>query len=148
MLTAVADAGGVDAILDRVANGETMMDIAASLSRSEGFGAHSPVMLSNWLREDPQRAERLLQARARAASSLAEQSLVIADSATPEGVQVARLQVDVRKWLASKYDPNTFGDKQAAVEINIGQLHVDALRKVNAEMSNSLHVNEIAGKLT
>ena len=148
MLTAIADAGGVDEILDRIANGETMVSVAASLTPMEGFGPHSPTMLSNWLREDQQRAERLLQARARAASSLAEQSLHIADSANPDNVQVARLQVDVRKWLASKYDPAGFGDQKAQVEINIGQLHVDALRKVNAEMSNSLRVNEIAGKLT
>lgn len=148
MLTAVSDIGGVEAILDRVANGETMVEIAASMPASEGYGPHSPTMLSNWLREDPERAEALLRARARAASSLAEQSLVIADSATPEMVQKARLQVDVRRWLASKYDPQQFGEKQVDVQINIAELHIDALRKYHANMVNSLPDNEIAGKLT
>ncbi|MEI6283258.1 MAG: hypothetical protein WCP82_11200 [Alphaproteobacteria bacterium] len=126
MLTAVADIGGVEVILDRIACGETMTTVAG------GMGV-SPAMLSEWLRSDPERGALLSQARTVAAQSLAEQSLTISDGASPEGVQVARLQVETRKWLASKYDVGTFGDKQTGVQINIGSLHLDALRKVQAD---------------
>jgi hypothetical protein len=92
----------------------------------------SAAMLSEWLRSDPERGGLLSQARTVAAQALAEQSLAISDGANPEGVQVARLQVETRKWLASKYDTALFGDKPG-VQINIGQLHLDALRKVQAD---------------
>jgi hypothetical protein len=141
MLAAVSEAGGLDGIIDRIANGETLTAVAGSI----GVGR---VLLSDWLHGDPERQGRLFRARQTAASALAEQSLKIADEVGPLDVQKARLQVDTRRWLASRYDPATYGDQKAQVEINIGQLHVDALRKVNAEMSNSLRVNEIAGKLT
>jgi hypothetical protein len=35
----------------------------------------------------------------------------IADLATPEDVQVARLRIDARKWRAAKLRPKVYGDK-------------------------------------
>lgn len=45
------------------------------------------------------------------ANVLAEEALEIADAAGPENASVAKLQVDTRKWFASKLKPKRYGDK-------------------------------------
>jgi hypothetical protein len=42
---------------------------------------------------------------------LADEILEIADNASSENVQAARLRVDIRKWLMSKIAPKRFGNK-------------------------------------
>ena len=37
----------------------------------------------------------------------------IADAATPENVQVAKLQADSRKWVAARMTPRRWGDRTA-----------------------------------
>lgn len=46
------------------------------------------------------------------AEAAAEEILEIAHNATPETYNVARLQVDARKWIASRFLPKRYGDKQ------------------------------------
>jgi hypothetical protein len=76
------------------------------------------------------RAAALARARARGGQSLAEQTLDIADSASPQEAQVAKLRVDTRRWLASKMAPDEYGDKQQPlVNIDLGSMALDALRK-------------------
>jgi hypothetical protein len=69
------------------------------------------------------------RARTRAAQSLAEQTIDIADAATIQEVQLAKLRCDRRAWLASKLSEE-FSDKQAPlVNIDLGSMALDALRK-------------------
>ncbi len=51
-------------------------------------------------------------ARAREAQAHRETDEIrrIADAATPEDVQVARLKIDARKWRAGKLAPKVYGD--------------------------------------
>ncbi len=64
-----------------------------------------------------------------AAGRLAEDTLGISDTATQQNAQVAKLRVDTRRWLAARYDPEAFGDRQVPlVAINLTQLRIDALR--------------------
>ncbi len=62
------------------------------------------------------------------AEKLAEEALEIADQAdeTSNGsVNKARLQVDTRKWMASKLDPENYGDTaKTQVNISLGDLHL------------------------
>lgn len=148
LLMAVADAGGVGEILERVAGGETLRSIAEDLSRLAGAEVTGG-RLGEWLRADPERAARLLKCRAQGADAFAEETIALADSAvSAEDAAVAKVKISTRQWIASKWAPSVYGDKAAQVQINIGEIHLDALRKVNAIMANSLPVNEIAGKLT
>lgn len=120
----VADAGGVEVIADRVASGETLAAIAEEL----GFRRE---LLVRWIYADEDRAALLRAARAQAADALVEQSLQIADTASPAEAQLARLRVDTRQWIASRWNRSAYGAQdKAAVEINIGSLHLDALRHV------------------
>ena len=46
----------------------------------------------------------------------------------------ARVTIDTYKWLASKYDPGTFGNQQKdAEELDIGKMHLDAIRKLSCD---------------
>ena len=74
-------------------------------------------------------------ARRDAADAMAEESLEIADGMSKVDttmVQVAagREQIKVRQWMAGVYNPDKFAPKCNNVTINIGDMHLDALRKV------------------
>jgi hypothetical protein len=117
-------AGGEIAMLDRLSQGETILSLARSL-------AVSHTAFYDWIeRGGEARASALARARARGGRSLAEQTLEIADNASPQEAQVAKLRVDTRRWLASKQAPDEYGDKQQPlVNIDLGSMALDALRK-------------------
>ena len=73
------------------------------------------------------------RARAARASALAEESLTIADTVEErnEAVAKARLRIDTRKWISGAWDRDTYGQSapQTNVQVNLGQLHLDALRQ-------------------
>lgn len=74
----------------------------------------------------------LSEARVRASHSLAEASMQIVDDAdetSKSGVAKAMARARTRQWMAERYNPSTFGQKQQTnVAISITGLHLDALR--------------------
>lgn len=116
--------GGEVAILDKLSQGETVLGVARALGISH-------TAFYDWVdRGGEARAAALARARTRGGQSLAEQTLEIADSASPQEAQVAKLRVDTRRWLASKMAPDEYGDKQQPlVNIDLGSMALDALRK-------------------
>ena len=115
--------GGELAIVDKISQGETVLGVARTLGISH-------TAFYDWVdRGGEARAAALARARTRGGQSLAEQTLDIADSATPQEAQVAKLRVDTRRWLASKMNED-YGDKQQPlVNIDLGSMALDALRK-------------------
>jgi hypothetical protein len=88
---------------------------------------------------------RLDAARREAAGVLAELAVEISDAvganpdATTAQVQSARLQVETRKWLAGVLDAHTFAPAQRHdVALDIGALHISALRARTAELRQQL----------
>ena len=130
MLAGIADLGGVENVLDRIANGETLRDLALAVGCSRA-------MLGEWLLNEPERRALYHAARAASASALAEESLALADGASELGTSKARLQIETRQWLAGVYDREQYGPKQTAVQVNIGALHIDAMRQFNASSPSS-----------
>jgi len=120
--------GGEVAIVDRLSQGETVLGVARALGISH-------TAFYDWVdRGGEARAAALARARARGGQSLAEETLEIADSATPQEAQVAKLRVDTRRWLASKMNED-YGDKQQPlVTIDLGSMALDALRKRSVDM--------------
>ena len=57
----------------------------------------------------PEREMLYREARKKAAQVIAEQTIQIADDATLEDLQTARLRIDGRVKLAERYAPNGFG---------------------------------------
>lgn len=62
-----------------------------------------------WLQAHPEFAEKYARARERQADYLAEETIKIADET--QDPAKARLQVDARKWFASKVAPKKYGEK-------------------------------------
>ena len=119
---AVHKFGGEDAILEFIANGGT----TSALCKVLGVAVTT---FDRWLdRGGETRRSAYAQARARGGQSLAEQTIEIADAATIQEVQLAKLRCDRRAWLAGKVNVD-YSDKPAPlVNIDLGSLALDALR--------------------
>lgn len=120
-----------DVLLSRVAGGELLREIAESIGRTIGQYI-SPATLSAWINRTPELKRRLAEARKDAASLLAEEAVGILDSADEDrdALAKAKSQADIRTWLASKWDRQTFGNDAAQVNVSVsmGDYHLDALR--------------------
>jgi hypothetical protein len=71
----------------------------------------TPRTVYKWLRVHPEFVQNYTRAKEDQADYLAEECLEIADH---DGLEPAdkRIRVDTRKWLASKFQPKKYGDKQ------------------------------------
>ena len=86
--------------------------------KSEGMPSYQLVMLM--LRNNPEFRTMYEKAVESRADRLAEEIIELADQEMPDGlegpmasawVQQKRMQVDARKWVASKLKPKTYGDR-------------------------------------
>jgi hypothetical protein len=115
--------GGEAAIVDKLSEGETVLGLARTLGMSH-------TAFYDWVdRGGEARTAALARARTRGGQSLAEQTIDIADAATPQEAQVAKLRVDTRRWLASKMNEEYSDKQQPLVNIDLGSMALDALRK-------------------
>lgn len=115
--------GGEVAIVDKLSEGETVLGLARTLGISH-------TAFYDWVdRGGEALAAALARARTRGGQSLAEQTIDIADAATPQEAQVAKLRVDTRRWLASKMNEEYSDKQQPLVNIDLGSMALDALRK-------------------
>jgi AraC-like DNA-binding protein len=116
---------GIEHICQRIADGEVMKTIA------DEFGcARNTIYLYIKLGGDDWR--RLFErARIESARTHAEDALSIADTvpATTADVAKAREQIGQRRWLAERFDRPTFGQRTDVNILQIGELHLDALRR-------------------
>lgn len=94
-----------DTICDRIANGESLRAIC----RDDDMPSTTSVM--RWLAGDPALSEQYARAREIQGDGEFDEAREIAFAATPETVQVARLQYDAVKWRAGKLRPKVYGDK-------------------------------------
>jgi AcrR family transcriptional regulator len=117
---------GEHTLLEKIASGMTM----AGLARELGI---SNLSLYHWIKKDPDRQERFAQARAIAADQWAEECLDIADQADGVSANADRLKIETRKWLAGVTSPDKYraAPTQANVQVNVNQMHLDALKQLN-----------------
>lgn len=117
----------LDYVCRRLAEGETLRAVARSLDCS--------TQLIIDIMDDVAGAETRRAAFSRArevgAHQLAEESIELADNATPEDAHVAGLQVKTRQWVAERWNRRDFGNDRSAVQLNvsIGSLMLEALRQ-------------------
>ena len=121
----IRKAGGEPSIFDQVASGRSLKDIAAEL------GISRPI-LSAWCNAAIRR-ESYRQARQAAADALVEEGLAIADGVRdPSEVPGAKLRSDFRRWMAARMNADSWGEPRgASIEINLGALHLEALRNLS-----------------
>ena len=124
----IVDDGGDAAVLDRVADGEPMVDIAKTYKISRST-------LMRWVKKDEARHAAYLVAKSESADALVEEAGEILDGASTEtgpDVQKAKERAAHRRWLASKRDRAQYGDDAKAliaVNVDLSSLHLDALRE-------------------
>lgn len=92
-----------DTICERIMNGESLRSIVLDDALPNRSTVHK------WLAENKTFSDQYARAKDNQADTLADDIMYIADTA--EDVQKARLQVDTRKWVASKLKPKKYGDK-------------------------------------
>lgn len=117
---------GEQTLLEKVASGMTMAAVARELGISN-------LSLYHWIKKNPDRQERFAQARAIAADQWADECLDIADQTDNLNANADRLKIETRKWLAGVTNPDKYksAPAQANVQVNVNQLHLDALRQLN-----------------
>ena len=124
------DKVGETVLLEKIASGMTMAGLARELKISN-------LSLYHWIRKDPDREERFRQARSIAADQWADECLDIADASDNTSANADRLKIETRKWLAGVTAPDKFQAKPTtAIQVNVNQLHLDALKQLNLASSN------------
>lgn len=91
------------AICARLSEGESLVRIC----EDKAMPARRTVL--KWMTTDPNFCTSIARAREEQAEHLAEEIVNIADTCTDP--HKARLQIDARKWYASKLAPKKYGDK-------------------------------------
>jgi len=125
-------------ILGDIANGASLSAAIQRLNPSPSYW-----WAKDWLRRDPELKARYIEAVEDRADRLAEELIDLADQPIPTGldgpgmsawVQKLRVQVDVRKWAASKLKPKAYGDRLdltvAPAQISITAALEEANRRV------------------
>lgn len=97
-----------DKICEKIANGRSLRSICAE------DGMPPMKTIYRWLEANEEFRHQYARAREKQADYFAEEIIEIADSAEAESAAVskAKLQIDARKWAASKIAPKKYGDKQ------------------------------------
>lgn len=126
----ISELGGDDWFFEQVASGAKMQTIADQVGCSR-------VWLYTWLKQAPGRKDRFKEAQRDSAPLVHEDAAEIVDSLeslpteelTSARVAVAKLKMEHVNSRLRLLDPETFGEKAGiSVQIDIGQLHLDALR--------------------
>jgi transposase-like protein len=133
--------GSESFVEDYIGDGGTVKSLSDELGCSRSF-------LSRILNKRPEYRQALENGRRAQADNYAEQSIEIVDSLAQQGdyksehVALARERIAVRKWVATLNHPDRFAPKDKGVTINVANLHLDALKKVTAELKDVTPVVE------
>lgn len=130
-----------DEICEKISGGLSLRAICAEA----GMPARGTVY--RWLIENADFQDQYARAREKQADYFAEEIIEIADSAEAESAAVskAKLQIDARKWAASKIAPKKYGDKQEIdVKSSDGsmrpsvRLNAEEFRKIAEDVLNKV----------
>jgi transposase-like protein len=133
ILTDISNSGGADWLFDQVASGVTIAEIARQYGCTRSY-------VSRAINSVPEYKAALEGAREEAADALVEQGLEMVDSLDADSssneIAATREKVNFRKFMAGSMNQNKYGTRpQSNVTISIGDMHLDALRKVNSELA-------------
>ena len=133
ILTEIADNGGADWLYDQIASGITVAELARQYGCTRSY-------VSRAINSIPEYKTAMEGAREEAADALVEQGLEMVDGlsalSTSNEIAATREKVNFRKFMAGSMNQNKYGTRpQSNVTISIGDMHLDALRKVNSQMA-------------
>ncbi len=104
----------------------------ATILKAKGMPHYATVM--RWLNEHADFRDMYARAKEEQADLMADRIVEIADGASPEDVQVARLRVDARKWAAAKLKPRKYGDRVTQEVSGVGGAPIEATVNLRGEL--------------
>jgi len=131
-----ADQTVLEYVADWVECGKTLTDlkddINAKLKVEEEEGC-TRAMLSRYVNKELDGLEALAEARAEGSHGMAESAIGIIDQKADNKVEAAQFktQAEIRLKLAGFWNRKEYGEQRGPevnVQVNMGQLHLDALR--------------------
>ena len=127
IISHVTEQGGADWLYEQIASGVTVSQIAKQFECARGT-------MSRVLNSNPEWAKALEKGRLEAADAIAERGLELVDglSATSGTNEIAaiREQANYRKFMAGALNAELYGGKASShITINLGDLHIEALKK-------------------
>lgn len=131
----------LDYAIAQIESGIPIAGIARTIATSTGLDIQRHV-LSKYLHDSQSDAdERLAKARPTMAHAMAEDALGIVDEKVYDKIDVARnaLRARTREGLAKMFNPEFNQNKQQGVTLNIGTLHLNALRSAPQAVELSPH---------
>lgn len=133
-----------DELCEQLANGKSLLKIC----EQDGYPSQS--MVYRWLDAQPIFREKYARAREQQADHYAAEIIDLADTCregkkyketkdgtfveTGDMVERSRLQIDARKWYASKLAPKKYGDKMA-VEHDVSDSLADRIAKARQNVT-------------
>jgi len=128
----IAEQGGWDRILERLASGETQVAICREFLNPKTQQHISPGFFNRLLRADPKRRALAEAAMREGASVMVDIGLEKVNDVPPDkdAIQKARVQLDGYLRVAALRDRERFGEsrQQVNVQVNVEGLHLNALR--------------------
>ena len=127
-------------LCEQISEGKSL---STALKTSENMPSYQLVMLM--LRNSPEFRTMYEKAVESRADRLAEEIIELADQEMPDGlegpmasawVQQKRMQVDARKWVASKLKPKTYGDRIDVAVTDTRISVMDALKEAKQRVLN------------
>lgn len=117
-VASLSDPAVVQELCERIASGRSVAEVC----RDPDMPDAKTVWL--WNLKSPEFSHALSRAREAQQDVNVETIQHIADNATPEDWQVARLRIQARQWQASKLSPRKYGDSVAVTGANGGPIEV------------------------
>lgn len=118
--------GGWNDVLEAIADGATLRMLGEKFNVSRSF-------IYRVIVEEPEREKLYQEALRMRADAMIDESIDIADTINPSlpaDAQKAKLRIELRKWLAAVDNARyQRAEQRLNVNVNIGQLHLDALRR-------------------
>ena len=137
----IAEQGGWPRILERIASGETVADVARTLLKPDKTSI-SRGFFSRLLHDDPERSTAVYKARDEGSDAMVDEGLHLVDTASTDrdSIQKARVRAELRLKVAGLVNRERWGESKQAVSVtvNTASLHVDALRHRIIEASRPL----------
>lgn len=112
----------IEAVCDAIASGGSIAEACLEISISE------PTFY-RCLARDLEFAEAVKSARIAQQDREIEYCIALADKATPESWQVAKLQIWARQWRASKLAPKKYGEKLTLAGDDDQPLRVETIQR-------------------
>lgn len=129
--------GGEARVFDRIASGQTVLALCNEIGVVTA-------RFYEWANKSAERAETLARAREAGAHSMVDETQQIVDSATVDEVPLAKLRAENRWRMAKAFNRGAYGDAQPTVQINLGDLALDSLRRRSVSVNP---VNELDDRI-